>query len=418
MGDNPSEPLEPEPIGGSGGGETVDGGKAAELTEQQRWDLLHSLLVGPEEARIKELERNPRKPNAEDVGAVLAKATELSGQEGSELARALVPTVEKSLMESVRENPEQLAEAMQPAVGPMARRTLRKSVQTLDGVLGNWISAKWLLLGIVALVLTVFGVDWVQGNNLRMERRAALHALAEAPGYSVHGEGGDRAGEFWTGLRDPLADSWEDVCSHSPEELDVLVSWTPFVSLEAEIVQRRARSVLQAPAGVEVHVAQGELHLRGEASAAWVRSALGKAPGIPGIQRVTSSDLVDKDRRAIEQQARSLHGLTLPFAAGESKLDRGQPIVQARLAALRSLDGLVQAYGGSLLRLQVQATPAQEGSSQAGIQERRLEEVYRVLDSLDLKATAVEAYPSPDGAAGRHSIGGVRIGVSTLLPKR
>ncbi len=418
MGDNPSQPTEPRPDDVSGEGGSVHAGKPGELTEQQRWQLLHSLLVGPEEARISELERNPRKPNAQDVGAVLAEAAELRARQGGELARALAPTVESSLKVSAGENPERLAEAIQPIIGPVARRTFQNRVQSLEATLGNRISMKWLLLGAALLILVVFGVDWVQDRNLSRDRRAALHALAEAPGYSVHGEGGASSGEVWSGLRDPLADSWEHVCKHSPEELQVLVRWTPFVSLEAEMVQRRALAMLQAPDGVQVRVAQGELLLSGEASAAWVRFALARAPGIPGIQRISTSELVDKDRRAIEQQARSLHGLTLPFEAGASSLDRAQPIVQARLAALGGLDDLVLAYGGSLLRLQLQATPDPDGPLDATLQTHRLEHVHRVLDGLDLGATVIELLPSPESSEGRPGIAGVRMEVSTLLPKR
>ncbi|MCP5023458.1 MAG: hypothetical protein GY930_17025 [bacterium] len=418
MGENPSQPQEPEPKEASGGGGTVHGGKLAELTEQQRWELLRSLLVGPEEARISELERNPRKPDAQDVGAVLAEAVDLRAREGSALARALAPTVERSLKVSAGENPEVLADAIQPVIGPAARRTFQNRVQALEATLGNRISMTWSLLGVALLALVVFGVDGVRDHNLRRDRRAALRALAEAPGYSVHGEGSASVGEFWSGLRDPLADSWEDVCKHSPEELQVLVRWTPFVSLEAEMVQRRALAILQVPDGVQARVARGELLLSGEASAAWVRSAMARAPGIPGIQRISSSELVDKDRRAIEQQARSLHGLTMPFEAGASSLDRGQPIVQARLAALGALDDLVEAYGGSLLRLQLQATPEPDGPPNAGLLGRRQEHVHRVLDGLDLGATVIEVLPSPEGNAGRPGIAGVRIELSILLPKR
>ncbi len=587
MEDHPNQRKGTDPNAENPEGAEQGRGEHADLTEGQRWALLHDILVGPEEARILELEQVPRAPKAKDVGAVLAEATERSAQDGPELAKALAPTIEKGLMTSARKNPDDLAEAIYPVLGPAIRRsihaTLAAAVQTLNVTLENSLSPKglrwrleawrtgrpfaevvllhslayrveqvywihketsvllcdvsgvqdslrdpelvsgmlaaiqdfvqdsfegaddgaleqievsgfrvlmaqgpkgvlavlvrgmppeelardmqgvleglhrgfaeelqdfdgdvscferaipalqgllgegakesqsskkgqWLLLVAGAVLLVYLGIDWATDRGLRGNRRGALAALAEAPGYTVQGEASDDPGEVWNVFRDPLADPWDRICDYSQEALDVRVQWTPFVSLDTEMVTRRVQAILQPPTSVEVRVEQGTLHLEGEASSAWVRSALAQGPGIPGVQLVSTSKLVDRDRRAIEQRARSLHGLTLPFGRGVSRLDWGRPVVQARLAALQALDERVAAYGGSLLRLHLRATVGRNDTYEGGLSKRRLLEVQKALGGLGLSATVVEALPPPDEEDARSPLAGVRIGVTTLLP--
>ncbi|MDF1837534.1 MAG: hypothetical protein P1V35_06690 [Planctomycetota bacterium] len=597
MGDSPIQPDESRH--GSEPPETGDARKDSQegalngpqgLSENDRWEMLHDLLVGPEEARIQELEQVPRAPRAKDVGDVLAEATRRSAQEGPELAEALAPTIEQGLMSSARKNPDDLAEAIYPVLGPAIRRsiqaTLSAAVETLNVTLENSFSPKglrwrmqawrtgrpfaevvllhslayrveqvfwihketsvllsdvsgvedslrdpelisgmlaaiqdfvqdsfagadegaleqievsgfrvlmaqgpkavlavlvrgippeslsqnmhetleslhrsfadelqefdgdvgrferaipdlqgllgqgakvsepggtkkgqWLIAAVALVAVLLFAVDWIQDRNMNSKRSAALMALQEAPGYSVQGQVGDGDHQTWTGFRDPLAEPWSEVCAHSTEELDVDIQWTPFVSLEPEMVQRRAEYMLQPPFGVTLTTEHGSLTLEGEASSGWVHRALARASAVPGIGRVDASGLVDIDRRAIETHARSLDGLTLPFGAGAGRLDRGQPVVQARLSALKTLDERVQEYGGGLLRLHLRATLGRMDDFERGLSDRRLVEVQKALGRLGLGATVVEVLPAPESDDSRSPLSGVRIEIDTLLPK-
>ncbi|MFT4648561.1 MAG: hypothetical protein ACI9X4_001786 [Glaciecola sp.] len=561
---------------------------ADELSESERWEMLHAILVGPETERIERLEQVPLAPKAKDVGHVLAEATKRAAQAGPELAEALAPTIEKGLMSSARKSPDRLAEAIYPVLGPAIWRsiqaTLASAVQTLNVTLENSFSARglqwrwqawrtgrpfadvvlrnslayrveqvywihketsdllcevsgaedslrdpelvsgmlaaiqdyvqdslegeengaleplevsgfrvlmaqgpqavlavlvrgtppetlsrdlnqtleglhrsfggelqdfegdvevfersspdlrgllcqgakgthsskkgqWLIAAVASVVLLVLLVGWIQDRGLRADRLAALAALNRAPGYSVQRAGSADGTEQWVGFKDPLAEPWAVVCELSTDDLQVSIDWTPFVSLESEMVRKRAEYVLQAPFGVQLDVDQGSLTIRGEASTDWVRKALAQAPSLPGVSRVDTSKLVDVDRRAIEQHARSLNGLTLPFGRGSSHFDRGQPVVQARMDALKALDGRIQAYGGALMRLQLQASLGRVETYEGGLSQRRLMEVQQALGRLGLSATVVEVMPAPGEEGGRSPLSGVRVGVFTLLPK-
>lgn len=70
---------------------------------------------------------------ARDVSDVLPEAVRLRGEEGSDeqLTEALRPTVERTLKESVQRDPQIVAEALFPAMGPSIRRAITEYFRTL-----------------------------------------------------------------------------------------------------------------------------------------------------------------------------------------------------------------------------------------------------------------------------------------------
>ncbi|MCB9907097.1 MAG: hypothetical protein H6830_05225 [Planctomycetes bacterium] len=117
-------------------------GAAPGGNEDRKWAQLRSLLVGPETERIEQLENHPPKP--EHLATVLADAVQRSTSANGELAEALRPSIEKGLLTSARKNPEELAEAIYPVLGPAIRRSIRAalaaSLQSLNVALENSIS--------------------------------------------------------------------------------------------------------------------------------------------------------------------------------------------------------------------------------------------------------------------------------------
>ena len=70
---------------------------------------------------------------ARDVAEVLPEAVRLRGEEGhdEQLTEALRPTVERTLKESVERDPQVVAEALFPAMGPSIRRAISEYFKTL-----------------------------------------------------------------------------------------------------------------------------------------------------------------------------------------------------------------------------------------------------------------------------------------------
>ncbi|MCA9003326.1 MAG: hypothetical protein KDB61_15490, partial [Planctomycetes bacterium] len=255
----------------------------------------------------------------------------------------------------------------------------------------------WLAL------LPIAGILWLAAGRsvdqappvspLDPARVAALAALRATPGYVVQGDALAGEGVTWTGLRDPLAKPWSEVIPQTPDELGVSVRWTPYHSLDPELVRLRVQQRLALPTGLSFELTDGTLVLRGEATAQAIREILARASAIPGVESLDTAALIDTDRIAIETESKALDGLILPFEPGSALLDRQRPLVAARLASLQELDGRVMRYGGSLLRLQVQALTGREEAWERALLERRVQVVRSALAAQGFQATVVETIP-------------------------
>jgi OOP family OmpA-OmpF porin len=153
----------------------------------------------------------------------------------------------------------------------------------------------WLSLAGVAAVL----VFWA-GLRLQQVRRweRGLAALGKAPGILItqaRCRGGDCAVE---GLRDPLADSPADLLARNGiDPRKISLRFRPFLSLDPELVVKRARAAIQAPGSVSVSLEKDVLKLEGTAPHAWllqVRNAAGQL-GLAGIRAVRTDGLEDSD---------------------------------------------------------------------------------------------------------------------------
>ena len=90
---------------------------AADLAE------LRELILGAERRRLEELERriDAAGLNREALAELLPEAIALRAGRDRQLARALAPTVENAIRESVRRNPRPIATAICPVLGPAIR---------------------------------------------------------------------------------------------------------------------------------------------------------------------------------------------------------------------------------------------------------------------------------------------------------
>jgi OOP family OmpA-OmpF porin len=102
---------------------------AQELSE------LRELILGPERRRLRELERRLEAgATPEELAELLPEAIALRAGRDRQLARALAPTVESAIGESVRRNPREIASAIFPVLGPAIRKAI---AETLAGLVAS-----------------------------------------------------------------------------------------------------------------------------------------------------------------------------------------------------------------------------------------------------------------------------------------
>lgn len=123
MADDSAAPPESPP----GNGGRKGGGGNSDLAALRR------ILVGPEQNRLEELatELRERHVSAADMAEHLPEAIVLRGQRDRQIGRALAPTVETALRESIRRNPREIATAIFPVLGPAIRKAIAETMSAL-----------------------------------------------------------------------------------------------------------------------------------------------------------------------------------------------------------------------------------------------------------------------------------------------
>ncbi|MBA3340849.1 MAG: OmpA family protein [Gemmatimonadaceae bacterium] len=113
---------------------------------------LRRLLVGPEQRRLQELseEIEARELTAAELADHLPEAIALRGSRDRQLGRALGPTIETALRESIRRNPREMATAIFPILGPAIRKAIAEAMAGLVRSINNAVDQS----------LSVRGLKW------------------------------------------------------------------------------------------------------------------------------------------------------------------------------------------------------------------------------------------------------------------
>ncbi len=95
-------------------------------SDEAALDALRGLILAEERQRLEQLEQrlNDPKLRTDDISAVLVEAMNQRSRRDGQLGRVLAPLVEEALLRSVKENPQVLAEALFPVIGPAIRRAV------------------------------------------------------------------------------------------------------------------------------------------------------------------------------------------------------------------------------------------------------------------------------------------------------
>jgi OOP family OmpA-OmpF porin len=100
---------------------------------------LRELLLGGERRQLEEVRRrlDAMGVTPEDLAEHLPEAIALRAGRDRQLARALAPTVESALTESVRRNPRQIATAIFPVLGPAIRKAIAEAMASLVNTINH-----------------------------------------------------------------------------------------------------------------------------------------------------------------------------------------------------------------------------------------------------------------------------------------
>ncbi len=207
-----SEPAPPE-----NGGPRVEGGEGA----KSEFATLRQLLVGPEQHRLEELatEIKERQVSAANLAKHLPEAIHLRGKRDRQIGRALGPTVETALRESIRKNPRDMATAIFPVLGPAIRKALAETMSALVRSINSAVEASFSPRGILWRIESWrTGVPYAQvvirhALVYRVEQAFLIHAetgilLAHATAPDLKVPDADLISGMMTAIQDFVRDSF------------------------------------------------------------------------------------------------------------------------------------------------------------------------------------------------------------------
>lgn len=192
-----------------------NGGDPAEFAALRR------LLVGPEQRRLDELasELRERQLTAADIAEHLPEAIALRGQRDRQIGRALAPTVETALRESIRRNPREIAAAIFPVLGPAIRKAIAETMSALVRSINSAVEHSFTPRGIRwRLESWRTGVPYAQivikhALVYRVEQAFLIHAetgllLCHATAHDLRVPDADLISGMLTAIQDFVRDSF------------------------------------------------------------------------------------------------------------------------------------------------------------------------------------------------------------------
>ena len=225
---------------------------------------VRELLLGPERRRLKELERRLDAVglSGEELAELLPEAIALRTGRDRQLARALAPTVEGAISESVRRNPREIASAIFPVLGPAIRKAIAETLSGLVASINRTIEhslsprgLKWRLeawrtgVPYAQIVLKHALIYRVEQAFLILAETGLLLAHAWAP--ELQASDPDLISGMLTAIRDFVADSFSrerdagGLRRFSVGELTVMVEQGPRAVLAAVVRGEAPDSLLE-----------------------------------------------------------------------------------------------------------------------------------------------------------------------------
>lgn len=191
------------------------------VDEQVALNELRELLIGPEQKALAALKATLNDPtrHAEAVSRVLPEAVVIASRRDQRFGRALAPSVETALKESIQRNPLPIADAIFPIIGPAIRRSIaamfRELTQSLNRTLEHSLSIQGLRWRAEAWRTGKSFAEVVMFHTLvyRVEQVLLIHndtslLLAEVHGAKTETRDADQISAMLAAIQDFMRDSF------------------------------------------------------------------------------------------------------------------------------------------------------------------------------------------------------------------
>ncbi|QLE54581.1 OmpA family protein [Nostoc sp. TCL26-01] len=203
----------------------------------------------------------------------------------------------------------------------------------------------WTFLSIVAIACGIWSFFTIR-EQLRWGNY--IQQLNSQPGIVVTETKQHFGKYFISGLRDPLAVDPHTILQQTKLNRQAIVSdWQPYLSLEPQLIIKRANQLLQPPPTVSLKIDhQGILTANGSAPRQWILATRKLWSFIPGITQFKDKNLVETEladfasyKQQIEQQVILFSEGSPQFFPSElQKLSKITPLIKKLLVTAKYLD--------------------------------------------------------------------------------
>jgi OOP family OmpA-OmpF porin len=171
--------------------------------------------------------------------------------------------------------------------------------------------------------------------------REFLEELKKQPGIIVTSTNDEAGKMIIEGLRDPLAEDPLNLLKQSQlDAVDVRFSFTPYISLENDLVKKRLLARLSPPSGLNIDFNKGHVTASGEIPVPWLIQSAQTLRNFPGIEQFNvSPETVLKKIQEIEAE-------NILFSQGQADFDESQKEKLNKIVVLlNDLDLLADSFG-------------------------------------------------------------------------
>ncbi len=163
-------------------------------------------------------------------------------------------------------------------------------------------------------------------SNKRFSKLENL--LKTEPGIVITDDDEINGKVIFEGLRDPLAnDPFELSRAANIDTSEVDFSLKPYISLENDLILKRALTILSPPTTVQLSFSNGILYAEGSATEEWITTAIDAALSIPGVIKFDISKLDEiLSKKSIQRVALSIEQYYFVFKYNVVELSDEQKI--------------------------------------------------------------------------------------------
>jgi OOP family OmpA-OmpF porin len=181
----------------------------------------------------------------------------------------------------------------------------------------------WSFLGAIAIALGIWSFFSFR-EQLRWN--AYLEKLNSQPGIVVIKANQGYGKNFIAGMRDPLAtDPYVLMKQAKINPKTVISQWEPYLSLEPQIIVKRATELLQPPKTVSLKTDENHiLYATGTAPRQWILAARKSWRFLPGVTQYNDKNIVESELQQLQLYKQQIEQEKLLFVEGTTEFVPGE----------------------------------------------------------------------------------------------